>query len=65
MNTEELPKNILLVMPDKSIMLSRMVSFSENILFVQFYLKINKAVFTTEDNPSVKELYKKIHDIFN
>ncbi len=58
---EEIPKNILLRMPDKSIVMSRMASVRNNILFVELSLKIDRPVFKADEYPMIQEFYKKMY----
>ncbi len=58
---EEVPKNVQMIMPDKSITMARTASLSENVVLYQFSLKINRPVFTAEEYPGVKEFYKKMY----
>lgn len=58
---EEIPKNILLRMPDKSIVMSRMASLSNNILSVELSVKIERPVFAAYEYPMIQEFYKKMY----
>ena len=65
LKTEEIPKNVQLVMPDKSISFVRMVSLDQNILSVQMSFKIKQTLYTVEDYPTLKEFFKKMHSILS
>lgn len=58
---EAIPKNILLRMPDKSIIMSRMASLNNNILSVELSVKIERAVFAAYEYPMIQEFYKKMY----
>jgi hypothetical protein len=62
---DELPKNIQLIMPDKSIMFSRHITYDNPSITVDLSFKINKPIFTPEEYPFVKEYYKKMNDLLN
>ncbi len=62
---DELPKNIQLIMPDKSIMFSRHITHDNSSITVDLSFKINKPIFTPEEYPFVKEYYKKMNDLLN
>lgn len=65
LKTEEIPKNVQLVMPDKSISFIRMVSLNENILSVQMSFKIKQTIYTVADYPTLKEFFKKMHALLS
>lgn len=62
-----IPKNISLVMPDKSIVLNRTLVFDKekNLVISRIDLDINKPVFTPYEYPAVKDFYKKMVDYLN
>ena len=62
---DDLPKNIQLAMPDNSIMFSRQISYENNSISVDLFLKINKTIFTPDEYPYLKEYYKKMNDLLN
>jgi hypothetical protein len=62
---EEIPKNVQLVTPDKSIIFIRRAELNENIITIQISLKINKTIYTADDYPVLKEFYKKMYDLLN
>lgn len=65
MKPEDLPKNIQMVMPDKSIVFTRATFFEKNIIYVQLAFKINRTVFTPTEYADVKEFYKKLNSLLN
>lgn len=67
MKPETLPKNINLVMPDKSISVSRIVEYdaSKNTITSRVKYNVLRPVFTAEEYFSVKEFFKKMVDLLN
>lgn len=65
--TEELPKSINLVMPDKSLSFSRSVNYDQHSrkVAIRFKLEINQAIFGPEKYPSVSMFFKKMVDLLN
>lgn len=64
---DAIPKNISLVMPDRSIVFNRTLVFEKekNLVISRIDLDINKAVFTPNEYPEVKDFYKKMVDYLN
>lgn len=62
---EQLPKNVRMIMPDTSIIISRLNSVHENVLSTRFVLEFKKPVFTPEEYPYFMEFYKKLIDLLN
>lgn len=67
MKPETLPKNINLVMPDKSISVSRIVDYdpSKNSITSRVKYNVSRPVFTAQEYFAVKEFYKKMVDLLN
>ncbi|MEO6455137.1 MAG: DUF3857 domain-containing protein [Ginsengibacter sp.] len=65
MKPEEMPKNVQLVTPDKSIKFLRIASLTDNTITIQISLTINQTVFTAEEYPMLKEFYKKMHNFLS
>ena len=67
MSPEELPKNISLVMPDKSLSFQRLMVYEKtrNEIQMRVIFEIAKPVFTPEEYPSVSEFYKKMVGFMN
>lgn len=65
MKPEEMPKNVQLVTPDKSISFMRTTNLDGNVISIQISLKINQTLFTVEDYPILKEFYKKMHNMLD
>ena len=65
MKPDAMPKNITLVMPDKSISFARASSYDDksSSYVIRLTLEINKPVFTAEEYPAVKEFFKKMMDM--
>ena len=62
---DELPKNIQLVAPDKSILFTRQINIENNTINVELSFKINKTIFIPEEYPFLKEYYKRMNDLLN
>lgn len=64
---DAIPKNMNLVMPDNSIILSRLVDYNEskNIFTIRIKWQIKRTVFTPDEYPSIKEFYKKMVELLN
>lgn len=62
---EELPKNIRMILPDSSIMMTRMIQKNDNILNFKVNIDFQRSVYTAEEYPDVKEVYKRIFAYLN
>lgn len=62
---ETLPKNIKMIMPDTSIVFSRIASVSNNILSVRIILEFRQPFYSNEEYDYFKEFYKKLFDFLN
>ena len=62
---EELPKNIKMIMPDTSIVVSRMSQAADGRLSVRITLDFKKPYYSIQDYPEFKEFYKKLFDLLN
>lgn len=64
---EELPKNINLVMPDRSLSFLRSVNYDLNskTVAIRMKLEINQPIFGPEKYPSVSQFFKKMVDLLN
>ncbi len=58
---DDLPKNVQLVLPDRSLSMTRQISMVGKSVFVRLSLIINKPVFSADEYPMVKEFYKKMY----
>jgi len=57
---EELPKDIRMVMPDKSITMTRYMQATGNKISYSVVVEFNQPVYAVEDYPEFKEFYKKM-----
>ena len=62
---DELPKNMRMIMPDTSIVFSRMMQATGNELSVRITLDIKKAFYTVDEYPYFQEFYKKLFEMLN
>ena len=62
---DELPKNMKMILPDTSIILSRLLQVSNNRLQFRITLDINKPYYTVEEYPILQEFYKKMYMTLN
>jgi len=61
----ELPKNTKLIMPDTSIILTRMIQESGNVISFRITLDLLYADYTAEGYPYIKEFFKKMYAILD
>jgi Domain of Unknown Function with PDB structure (DUF3857) len=62
---ETLPKNLKMIMPDTSIVFTRMLSVSENLLSTKIILEFKSPYYLNENYDYFKEFYKKMFDLLN
>jgi hypothetical protein len=64
---ESLPKNIKMIMPDTSIILTRMiyVDKEKNVMSVRLGIQTKRPVFTADEYGYVRDFYKKMAEIMN
>lgn len=62
---DELPKNIKMIMPDTSIILSRIMAASGSEISVRINLEIKKPFYTVDEYPYFQEFYKKLFELIN
>ena len=62
---EELPKNIKMMMPDTSIVITRVAQADESRLSLRISLEFKKPFYTTQEYPEFREFYKKLQDMLN
>lgn len=63
---EEVPKNLRMIMPDTSIVFSRLTQvIDESILQFRIQAEFKKAVYTMEEYDSFKEFYKQLFTLLN
>ncbi len=63
--TEALPKNMTLIMPDKSITFKRFVVEQDGAITVRYLINYNKTVYYKEEYPEFHEFYKKMNEMLN
>ncbi|MEO5889300.1 MAG: hypothetical protein ABIQ31_03565 [Ferruginibacter sp.] len=62
---DDLPKNIKMIMPDTSIVFSRMMQVTDNEVSVRILLDIKRPFYSIEDYPYFQEFYKKLFELIN
>jgi hypothetical protein len=62
---EELPKNTRMIMPDTSIVFSRMMQAAENKIQFRITLEYNRPIFTIDEYPQFREFYRKMYAMLN
>ena len=62
---EELPKNMTMIMPDTSIVLTRIMQKNESTLSFRITLDFRRPQYSAEEYPDVKEYYKKMAALLN
>ncbi|MEO7534183.1 MAG: DUF3857 and transglutaminase domain-containing protein [Ferruginibacter sp.] len=62
---DELPKNIKMIMPDTSIIFSRMMQATGNEVSIRITLDIKKPFYSVEEYPYFQEFYKKLFEMLN
>ncbi len=62
---EELPKNIKMIMPDTSIIITRIAQANENRLTLRVNLEFKKPFYSTGEYDGFREFYKKLFELLN
>lgn len=62
---DELPKNIKMIMPDTSIIFSRLMAVTDNQVSIRIQLDIKKPFYSADDYPYFQEFYKKLFELLN
>jgi Domain of Unknown Function with PDB structure (DUF3857) len=62
---EQLPKNLSLVMPDKSITFNRFVEAEDNVLSIKISINFKKTTYSASVYPAFKEFYKQLFENLN
>ncbi len=62
---DELPKNMTMIMPDTSIVLTRIMQKDENTLNFRITIDFRRPQYSAEEYPDVKEFYKKLAALLN
>jgi transglutaminase-like putative cysteine protease len=61
----DLPKNTKIIMPDTSIVLTRMIQNDNNVISFKFKIDFIGAGYNAEAYPYVKEFFKKMYEIID
>ena len=62
---DELPKNIRMIMPDTSIVFTRLLQVDDNHLSVRYELQFKKPFYSIEEYDGFREFYKKLFTLLN
>ncbi|MES2773042.1 MAG: DUF3857 domain-containing protein [Bacteroidota bacterium] len=62
---DDLPKNMTMIMPDTSIVVSRLMQKDENNLNFRITMEFKRPQYSAEEYPDVKEYYKKLYALLN
>jgi hypothetical protein len=62
---EELPKNMRMMMQDKSLSVTRMVAASGNMINARIVVDFRRPFYTPEEYPDLKEFYKKMYALLD
>lgn len=54
-----------MIMPDTSIVFSRMMTVTDNVVSVRIQLDIKKPVYSIDEYPYFQEFYKKLFEMIN
>jgi hypothetical protein len=63
--SDALPKNINLVMPDKSITFRRIVLEEDGMIKVNYMINYRKTIYYNQDYAEFREFYKKMQEMLN
>jgi hypothetical protein len=61
----ELPKNTRMILPDTSIVLTRMIQNDNNIISFRFTIDFKTQGYTADSYPYIKEFFKKMYEIID
>ena len=62
---DEMPKNIKMIMPDTSIVFTRIISAQNDMLSMRITLEFTKPIFTVDEYEPFREFYKKLFGMLN
>ena len=62
---DALPKSANMVMPDKSISFTRLVSEQDGMLSVRYMIDYQKSIYLKENYLDIREFYKKMYEMLN
>ncbi|MDN3550541.1 DUF3857 domain-containing protein [Mucilaginibacter aquaedulcis] len=62
---DALPKNITMMIPDKSIVFRRMVAEQDGSLMIRLTVDFKQSMYFKENYPEFREFYKKMYEMLN
>ena len=62
---DEMPKNVRMMLPDTSIVFTRMIGVEKDHVSIRIELEFKKAVFQIDEYPNFREFYKKLFGMLN
>lgn len=62
---DEMPKNIRMMLPDTSIIFTRLIAGEEDHIGIRIELEFKQPVFSIVDYPNFREFYKKLFGLLN
>jgi hypothetical protein len=63
--TDALPKSVSMVMPDKSIIIKRVVAAEDGGITIRYSVDYKKSYYFKEDYPDLHEFYKRMQELLN
>jgi hypothetical protein len=63
--TDAVPKSVSMVMPDKSIIIKRIVAEEDGTITVRYSVDFKKSIYVKEEYPELHEFYKKMQELLN
>jgi hypothetical protein len=61
----QLPKNVKLIMPDTSIVVSRLSQITNNMLQLRMQVEFKSPVYSAQQYPDLHEFYQQLFDLLN
>jgi hypothetical protein len=62
---DALPKNVTIVMPDKSVSFKRFVAEQDGSVVVRYSINYNQTIYFKENYPDIHEFFKKMQEMLN
>ncbi len=62
---DEMPQNVKMIMPDTSIVFTRLISAKDDLLSMRVTLEFKKPVFRVDEYDAFREFYKKLFAMLN
>jgi hypothetical protein len=62
---EELPKNLRLTLEDQSLVVTRILAASGNMINARMTVEFKRPFYTPEEYPDLKEFYKKMYALLD